>query len=65
MVMFTGWTKDFLNMEFVFKYGIREFLKRNLTSETQLLAAIWHVTVLISDIYKITLKAYTIEIFCN
>ena len=29
-------------MEFAFKYGIGKFLKLNLTSETQLLAAIWH-----------------------
>ena len=42
-------TSDFLNMEFTFRYGIREFLKHNLTSETQLLAAIWHATVLIFD----------------
>ena len=33
-------TKDFLNMEFAFKYGIWEFLIHDLTSETQHLAAI-------------------------
>ena len=47
-------TKDFLNMEFALKYGICDFLKHNLTSEIQLLAAIWHATVLIFDIYKIS-----------
>ena len=41
-------------MELAFKYGNREFLKYNLTSETQLLAAILHATVLIFDIYKIS-----------
>ena len=43
-------TKDFLNMEFAFKYGIWEFLKSHLTSGTQ----VWHATVLIFDIYKIS-----------
>ena len=33
-------TKNFLYMEFVFKYGIWEFLIHDLTPETQLLAAI-------------------------
>ena len=47
-------SKDFLNMEFALKYVIWEFLKHNLTSETQLLAAIWHATVLIFDIYGIS-----------
>ena len=32
-------TKDFLNMEFAFKYGIWGFLIHDLTPETQLLAA--------------------------
>ena len=52
-------------MEFAFKYGIWEFLKHNLTSETQLLAATWHATVLIFDIYMISSKSYKTEIFCN
>ena len=38
-------------MEFAFKYEILEFLKHNLTSEAQLLAAIWHATVLIFFLY--------------
>ena len=37
-------TKDFLNMEFTFKYGILEFLIHDLTPETQLLAAIGYRT---------------------
>ena len=36
--------KDFLNMEFAFKYGIWEFLIHNLTPETQLLTAIGYET---------------------
>ena len=37
-------TKDFLNMELAFKYGIWEFLTHNLTPETQLLTAIGYET---------------------
>ena len=37
-------SKDSLNMEFAFKYGIWEFLILDLTPETQLLAAIGYGT---------------------
>ena len=40
-------------MESVFKYVIWEFLEHNLTSETQLLAAILYGTVLMINAEKV------------
>ena len=46
-------TPIFLNMESAFKYVIWEFLEHNLTSETQLLAAILYGTVLMINAKKV------------
>ena len=44
---------NFLNMEPAFKYVIWEFLEHNLTSETQLLAAVLYGTVLMINANRI------------
>ena len=44
MVIIKTTTKDFLNKEFAFKYGIWESLIHDLTPETVLLAAIGYGT---------------------